>query len=162
MRTPSLLDIRTRAAELLELLTKEGLIESVERRVREHLTTLSAGVRPQYSFVGGQYVDDQYLARFWNSCRALDDHRSSGQRLEMSGLGYVDLLHIAVTLAANPDTKGNGGPIGAGTASSGRPSRPRPPPTDTGNLAQRTPQTTLAHADRRLEHRTLAVTGGCR
>jgi putative ATP-dependent endonuclease of OLD family len=59
----NLLDIRTRAAQLLHDLTKDPLIEAVEQRVREHLTALSAGVSPHYSFVGGQSVDDAYLAR---------------------------------------------------------------------------------------------------
>jgi hypothetical protein len=85
--------------------------------VRSYLTALSAGVSAQYSFVGGQYVDDQYLARVLELLLGTIDHRSSAQRPEMSGLGYVNLLHIAVTLAAIPDTPGRGTPAGAGTAS---------------------------------------------
>ena len=42
------------------------------------------------------------------------DDRSFARRLELSGLGYVNLLHIAVTLAAIPDPSGTGGPAGVG------------------------------------------------
>lgn len=69
----SLLDIRNRAAQLLGDLTKNTLVELVEQRVREHLTALSAGVSPHYSFVGGQYVDDAYLARVVASSSSMRD-----------------------------------------------------------------------------------------
>ena len=114
----NLLDVRNQAAALLEQLTKVGLIQSVEQRVRKHLTAMSSGISTHYSFVGGQYVDDAYLARVLELLLGTVDDRASAQRLEMSGLGYVNLLHIAVTLAAIPDISGgnnsvrDGGPPG--------------------------------------------------
>jgi putative ATP-dependent endonuclease of OLD family len=111
----NLLDVRNQAAALLEQLTKAGLIEAVEQRVRTHLTAVSSGISPHYSFVGGQVVDDAYLARVMELLLGTVDDRASAQRLEMSGLGYVNLLHIAVTLAAIPDISGASGPSrGAG------------------------------------------------
>lgn len=110
----NLLDIRARAARLLHDLTKDALIDAVEQRVREHLTALSAGVSPHYSFIGGQSVDDAYLARVLELLLGTIDDRASAQRLEMSGLGYVNLLHIAVTLAGIPDNTGGGGAAGIG------------------------------------------------
>ena len=102
--------MRNQAAALLEKLTKVGLIQSVEQRVRKHLTAMSSGISTHYSFVGGQYVDDAYLARVLELLLGTVDDRASAQRLEMSGLGYVNLLHIAVTLAAIPDISGGSGP----------------------------------------------------
>ena len=106
----NLLDVRNQAAALLEKLTEVGLIHSVEQRVRNHLTAMSSGISPHYSFVGGQYVDDAYLARVLELLLGTVDDRASAQRLEMSGLGYVNLLHIAVTLAAIPDISGGSRP----------------------------------------------------
>ncbi|MGH2836765.1 MAG: ATP-dependent nuclease, partial [Thermoleophilaceae bacterium] len=54
------------------------------------------------------------------------DERALAQRLEVSGLGYVNLLHIAVTLAAIPDPSGVGGPAGVGENPT---SEPDPDPT---------------------------------
>ena len=106
----NLLDVRNQAAALLEKLTEVGLIHSVEQRVRNHLTAMSSGISTHYSFVGGQYVDDAYLARVLELLLGTVDDRASAQRLEMSGLGYVNLLHIAVTLAAIPDISGGSRP----------------------------------------------------
>ena len=39
--------------------------------------------------------------------------RGNARPLEVSGLGYVNLLHIAVTLAAIPDAPMGGSPMGA-------------------------------------------------
>jgi putative ATP-dependent endonuclease of the OLD family len=110
----SLGDLRALASRLLEALTQADLIASVEGRVRTHLTALSAGVSPQYSFVGGQVIDDTYLARVLELLLGSVDDRALAQRLEVSGLGYVNLLHIAVTLAAIPDTAGGAGRAGLG------------------------------------------------
>lgn len=99
----NLVDLRSRARRLLDALTKTGLIEAVEQRVRGHLTALSSGISHQFAFVGGQVVDDAYLARVLELLLGTIDDRAFAQRLEVSGLGYVNLLHIAVTLAAIPD-----------------------------------------------------------
>jgi putative ATP-dependent endonuclease of OLD family len=47
------------------------------------------------------------------------DNRIFARRLEVSGLGYVNLLHIAVTLAAIPDYSGGGGVAGTGAPETG-------------------------------------------
>lgn len=112
----NLVDVRNLAAVLLDKLTQADLIQSVERRIRTHLTALSVGVAAHYSFIGGQRVDDAYLARVLELLLGSIDDRAFARRLEISGLGYVNLLHIAVTLAAIPDTSGAGGLAGAGTA----------------------------------------------
>lgn len=110
----SLTDLRSLASRLLERLSEDALIDSVNHRIRTHLTALSAGVSEQFSFIGGQVVDDAYLARVLELLLGSVDDRLFARRLEVSGLGYVNLLHIAVTLAAIPDSQGTGGPAGLG------------------------------------------------
>lgn len=112
----NLVDIRNLAATLLDKLTQADLIQSVEKRIRTHLNSLSAGVTTQYPFVGGQRIDDAYLARVLELLLGSVDSRALAQPLEISGLGYVNMLHIAVTLAAIPDASGWGGPTGTGDA----------------------------------------------
>ena len=137
----NLLDVRNQAAALLEKLTEVGLIQSVEQRVREHLTAMSSGISTHYSFVGGQYVDDAYLARVLELLLGTVDDRASAQRLEMSGLGYVNLLHIAVTLAAIPDISGGSRPArGSGphdpTTGDAKETGPRAEPSSAGPADQ--------------------------
>jgi putative ATP-dependent endonuclease of OLD family len=140
----NLSDLRAFAARLLDELTSSGLIDSVEQRVRSHMSALSSGVSHQYPFIGGQEVDDAYLARVLELMLASIDSRGFARRLEVSGLGYVNLLHIAVTLAAIPDQQRTAGPVGLGagvgpvSASGSRvPSDvERPEPTDEERLAQ--------------------------
>ena len=54
----NLSDLRALAARLLEQLTHSALIDSVEQRVRTHMSALSSGVSGQYAFIGGQEIDD--------------------------------------------------------------------------------------------------------
>jgi len=134
-RHRNLVDVRNLAAALLDKLTHADLIQSVERRIRTHLTALSVGVASHYAFIGGQRVDDTYLARVLELLLGSIDDRAFAQRLEISGLGYVNLLHIAVTLAAIPDTSGGGGMSGAGAAADAAEAarsgdHPTPPPED--------------------------------
>jgi putative ATP-dependent endonuclease of OLD family len=78
------------------------LVQSVEARVSEYLVSLTGGVSRQHAFIGRQEVDDTFLARVLEFLLSAVDQRAMAQRLEVSGLGYVNLLHIAVTLAAVP------------------------------------------------------------
>ncbi|HSH62479.1 MAG TPA: AAA family ATPase [Acidimicrobiales bacterium] len=98
----SLTDVRRLAAHLLDGLVSHELIHSVEARVSEYLVSLTGGVSRQYAFIGRQEVDDAFLARVLEFLLSAVDQRAMAQRLEVSGLGYVNLLHIAVTLAAVP------------------------------------------------------------
>jgi putative ATP-dependent endonuclease of OLD family len=95
-------DVRALAAHLLDGLVAHELIQSVEARVSDYLLSLTGGVSKQYAFVGRQEIDDAFLARVLEFLLSSVDQRSMAQRLEVSGLGYVNLLHIAVTLAAVP------------------------------------------------------------
>ncbi|GAT87932.1 hypothetical protein CVCC1112_2591 [Paenarthrobacter nicotinovorans] len=96
-------NLRQKAWGLLDALTKDGLIIAVEDRIATHLASLSGGVARQWPYVRGQVVDDAYLARVLEMMLSVIEGRGNALPLEVSGLGYVNLLHIAVTLAAIPD-----------------------------------------------------------
>lgn len=95
--------LRARASGLLERLATDGLLEALEQRVGEHLRSLSAGVSRNWPYIRGQVVDDRYLARVLELMLASIEGREHALPLDVAGLGYVNLLHIAVTLAAIPD-----------------------------------------------------------
>ncbi len=98
----NLVDIRNRASSLLDHLVTHDLLQSLQMRVSDALTGLTRGVSHQHAFIGQQEVDDAFLARVLEFLLASVNERSAAKRLEVSGLGYVNLLHIAVTLAAIP------------------------------------------------------------
>ena len=98
--TRNLRHLRGRATGLLEALTADGMTEQVQERIAAHLNALTAGVEQQWAYVRGQVIDDAYLARVLELMLAVIEGRPSARPLEVLGLGYVNLLHIAVTLAA--------------------------------------------------------------
>lgn len=95
--------LRGRASGLLETLATDELLHGLEDRVERHLRSLTAGVSRNWPYVGGQVVDDRYLARVLELMLATVEGRENALPLDVVGLGYVNLLHIAVTLAAIPD-----------------------------------------------------------
>ena len=101
--TRDLTPLRTKAWALLEALSTDPLIQAVEERITSHLSDLTSGVSQQWPYVRGQRVDDAYLARVLELMLAVLEGRKNARPLEVSALGYVNLLHIAVVLAAIPD-----------------------------------------------------------
>jgi putative ATP-dependent endonuclease of OLD family len=95
--------LRTQAENMLASLTGHERVSNVEDRIAQNLLTISGGVREHYAFIGTQTVDDTYLARVFEVLLAILPDRGAATRLEASSLGYVNLLHIAVTLAGIPD-----------------------------------------------------------
>lgn len=88
---------------MLASLTSTPLVNGMERRIADQLRTISGGVQEHHAFIGTQRVDDAYLARVLEVLLASIPDRGYAQRLEASSLGYVNMLHIAVTLAGIPD-----------------------------------------------------------
>ncbi len=117
----SLVPLRVKASRLLENLAKDGLIEAVEERISTHLASLTSGVQRQWSYVRGQVIDDSYLARVLELMLAVVEGRTSARPLEVSGLGYVNLLHMAVTLAAIPDSAARATAAGEASETSDEP-----------------------------------------
>ena len=95
--------VRAKAQELLGNLTAVNLVREVQGRIEDNLRTLTGGVQEHHAFIGTQRVDDQYLARVLELLLATTASMTDAHRLEASSLGYVNLLHIAVTLAGVPD-----------------------------------------------------------
>lgn len=108
--TGSLLDIRRQAESLLGSLTTHQLLADVQGRIAENMKVLTAGVNEHFPFIGTQRVDDGYLARVLELLLATTNDAHQARRLEGSSLGYVNLLHIAVTLAGVPDPSKSPGP----------------------------------------------------
>ncbi|MGC5224855.1 ATP-dependent nuclease [Micromonospora sp. DT81.3] len=101
--TGALRSLRAQAESMLQLLAEHELVGNVEGRIAENLRTISGGIQEHHAFVGTQTVDDTYLARVFEMLLALLPDRGAARRLQASSLGYVNLLHIAVTLAGIPD-----------------------------------------------------------
>jgi SMC domain protein len=101
--TGGLRSLRALAEKMLSTLTRHPLVENVEERITENLRIISGGVQEHHAFIGTQTVDDTYLARVFEMLIALLSDRDTARRLQVSSLGYVNLLHIAVTLAGIPD-----------------------------------------------------------
>src|SRR5690606_1390057 len=101
--TGGLRALRGQAAAMLSAITSHQLVRNVEDRIAQNLRTISGGVQAHHAFVGTQQVDDAYLARVFELLLAILPDRGATKRLEASSLGYVNLLHIAVTLAGIPD-----------------------------------------------------------
>lgn len=95
--------LRAQAERMLASLTSDKLVTKVEDRIARNLATISGGVQEHHAFIGTQTVDDAYLARVFEILLGILPDRGSASRLESSSLGYVNLLHIAVTLAGIPD-----------------------------------------------------------
>lgn len=101
--TGGLRSLRAQAEGMLSSLIKHKLVGNVEDRIAENLRIISGGVQEHHAFVGTQTVDDTYLARVFEMLVGLLPDRGEARRLQVSSLGYVNLLHIAVTLAGIPD-----------------------------------------------------------
>lgn len=101
--------LRAKAERMLSSLTAHQLVANLEGRIAEQLSTLSGGLEEHHAFVGTQRVDDAYLARVFEMLLATFPDRGEARRLEASSLGYVNLLHIAITLAGIPDPSTTGG-----------------------------------------------------
>ena len=95
--------VRAKAQDLLGNLTAVDLVKEVQGRIADNLRILTAGVQEHHAYIGTQRVDDQYLARVLELMLATTASMTDARRLEASSLGYVNLLHIAVTLAGVPD-----------------------------------------------------------
>lgn len=94
--------VKATVERLLDQLHRDSLVGSLEHRVQLEVDHLAGAVRPHFPFLGRTHVDDDLLARILEFVLATVDDRRLAQRLEISALGYVNLLHLAVILAAVP------------------------------------------------------------
>lgn len=101
----SLASLKSQAKYLLDSIIKNSAVVSVENKISQNMSRLSSGVSEHHAFVGTQVIDDAYLARVFEMLLALENDRDIAKRLQVSSLGYVNLLHIAVVLAGIPNVK---------------------------------------------------------
>lgn len=94
--------IKATVGRLLDKLHEEDLVVSLEQRIQHEVDQLTGAIRPHYPFLGRAQADDDLLARVLEFVISTVDDRSIAQRLEISSLGYVNLLHLAVVLSAIP------------------------------------------------------------
>lgn len=100
----SLGELRGRLGTLIANLTGAWPVRDAEERVAEHLEELTVGVAGRTPYLGTTTVDDTLLARVFDFLMAtVGESRANAYRIEGEGLGYANLLEIAVVLAAIPD-----------------------------------------------------------
>jgi putative ATP-dependent endonuclease of OLD family len=145
--TGSLFDVRRQAESLLSTLTTHQLLVEVQGRITENMKILTSGVKEHFPFIGTQTVDNTYLARVLELLLATMNDAHQARRLEGSSLGYVNLLHIAVTLAGVPDPSKSAGTGPGAAAAGGHAAGMAFPPGDT----EITPVDDAENARRRLE-----------
>ncbi len=100
----SLGELRGHLSNLISSVVSTWPVAEAEQRVAEALAALTDGVSGRVPFLGTPSVDDSMLARIFEFLIGIQGiERRDSQRLVTEGLGYANLLQIAVVLAAIPD-----------------------------------------------------------
>lgn len=100
----SLGELRGRLGALVGSVVKHWPVADAEQRVGTYLSELTDGVAGRIPFLGTTSIDDVFLARVFEFLLgAAGGERRDAYRLEAEGLGYSNLLQLAVVLAAIPD-----------------------------------------------------------
>lgn len=111
----SLTSVRAQLGGLLGQMVSNPILQEAEQRVAAALTELSAGVLPRSAYLATTVIDDAFLARVFEFFIGAEGvGRSLAHRLEVEGLGYANLLQLAVLLAAIPDLTKSDPTAGAG------------------------------------------------
>lgn len=100
----SLKELRGLLGALIRSVTSKWPVADAEARVAESLDELTIGVAGRVPYLGTTSIDDSFLARVFEFLLAMTGHpRPDSNRLETEGLGYANLLQLAVILSAIPD-----------------------------------------------------------
>lgn len=100
----SLKDLRGLLGGLIGSVVSKWPVRDAELRVTHLLAELTDGVAGKVPFLGTTSIDDSFLARVFEFLMAAaGDTRIDSHRVEAEGLGYANLLQLAVVLAAIPD-----------------------------------------------------------
>ncbi len=101
----SLRELRGQLGGLIGSVVSKWPVADAEDRVAASLAELTDGVAGRVPFLGTTTIDDSFLARVFEFLLApAGVPRAGSHRLETEGLGYANLLQLAVVLAAIPDT----------------------------------------------------------
>ena len=106
----SLAPLASHLRNLVSTLVDDPLLKGAEERVGDHLGNLTSGVALRHPFLASTDIDDAFIARvfeFLLSASGLG--RDRAHRMEFEGLGYANLLELAVVLASIPDLLHTGG-----------------------------------------------------
>jgi len=100
----SLRELRGLLGGLIGSVVSQWPVDAAEKRVASELAELTDGVAGRVPYLGTTQVDDTFLARVFEFLIATaGSTRSESRRLQTEGLGYSNLLELAVILAAIPD-----------------------------------------------------------
>lgn len=100
----SLKELRGKLGGLVGSVVKQWPVADAELRVGTYLSELTDGVAGRNPFLATTSIDDVFLARIFEFLiGAAGSDRRDAHRLEAEGLGYANLLQLAVVLAAIPD-----------------------------------------------------------
>jgi putative ATP-dependent endonuclease of the OLD family len=100
----SLKDLRGLLGGLVGSVVAKWPVLDAELRVAHLLAELTDGVAGKVPFLGTTSIDDAFLARVFEFLMAAaGESRIDSHRVEAEGLGYANLLQLAVVLAAIPD-----------------------------------------------------------
>jgi putative ATP-dependent endonuclease of OLD family len=104
----SLAGLRKHLRNLIRtIVAHEQLLTDAEARVDTSFGQLTSGVCKRSAFLATTDIDDTFLARIFEFfVGTLGAGRDLSHRLEIEGLGYANLLQLAVVLAAIPDLTG--------------------------------------------------------
>jgi putative ATP-dependent endonuclease of OLD family len=100
----SLTELRGLLGGLIGSVVNKWPVNAAEERVGTLLAELTDGVSGRVPYLGTTRIDDTFLARVFEFLIATTGTaRAESRRLETDGLGYANLLELAVILAAIPD-----------------------------------------------------------
>lgn len=100
----SLKELRGLLGGLIGSVVNKWPVADAEKRVGIHLAELTDGVAGRVPYLGSTLIDDVFLARVFEFLvSTAGAQRGDARRLETEGLGYSNLLELAVILAAIPD-----------------------------------------------------------
>lgn len=100
----SLKELRGRLGGLISSVVSGWPVAAAEARVASALGELTDGVSGHMPYLATTSIDDTFLARVFEFLLATGGaDRFDAHRIETEGLGYANLLQLAVVLAAIPD-----------------------------------------------------------
>ena len=100
----SLKDLRGRLGGLISSVVSKWPVADAEARVAGTLAELTDGVSGHMPYLATTAIDDTFLARVFEFLLATGGaDRFDAHRIETEGLGYANLLQLAIVLAAIPD-----------------------------------------------------------
>jgi putative ATP-dependent endonuclease of OLD family len=150
----SLKELRGLLGGLIGSVVSKWPVDAAEQRVGAQLAELTDGIAGRVPYLGTTLIDDTFLGRVFEFLVATSGAaRSDSRRLETEGLGYANLLELAVILAAIPDlTHVVSSPGPDSEPSDAAPASPEPTSVETVEVAE--PEMRDAEVNAALEGET--------